>query len=159
LLIYSWVSILVIPASPALVQATRELQRRVYTSMSWGYRLAAVLYQVKFASDPEAFGRLALGVFLMLGVTGMPRAPLIPSASREIDRLPRGYGHDCGLASRALARRFFTDEGEGDDLLAVVGLKVLSEASLHRGLVRLVAERRAREPAYEVLRNGAARIR
>jgi DNA-directed RNA polymerase specialized sigma24 family protein len=102
--------------------------------MSWGYRLAAVLYQVKFASDPEGFGRLVYGMFLMLRVTGMPPTPLVPSTSREIDRLPRGYGHDFGLASRALARRFFTDEGEVDDLLSVVGLKVLSDTSLHRGL-------------------------
>lgn len=106
----------------------------VYSSLPWGYRVAALLFRIRFGSDPEGFGRLVYGIFLLHGVTGMPEASIVPKTTREIDRLPKGYGHDFGVAARNLARKFFTEDDQVDDLLAAVSLKVLSDSTLHRGI-------------------------
>ena len=120
----------------ALVDAAQALQRRVYATLPWGYRVAAFLFELRYASDPEAFGRLAYGVFLMNGVTGLPEAPFVPTNAKEIDKLPRGYGQEFGIAARNLARRFFADEDRVDELLASLSVALLSNATLHRGIAR-----------------------
>lgn len=102
--------------------------------MPWGCRVASLLFQLRFASDPESFGRLLYGVFLLQGVTDLPPTPVTPRNTREIDRLPKGYGREFGLAARTVARKFLSNESDVDELLSMVAIKALSDATLHRAI-------------------------
>ena len=137
-----------------LVEAAEALRSKVYSSLPWGYRLASLLLQVRVAADPQSFGRLVYGVFLLSGVRGMPPTPEVPTSTKEIDRLPRTYGLEFGTAAKALAARILTDEDQVDDLLSAVALKVLSEPTLRRAIAgKPIAE--AKSYIFKVISNQA----
>lgn len=97
-----------------LASRARALNRRIYASLPYGYRVANLLLKLAAGSE-EAFGRFVYAQFVELGVTDMPEVRGMPAESfkgrlkgpRGPDRLPRGYGHAFGKRAFNLARSKF----------------------------------------------------
>ncbi len=70
----------------------RDLNRRVYASLPWGFRVANVLVKLSYGLT-ETVGRIFYSLFLDSGVEDMP-----PGAEpgTKPDRLPSGYGRRFG---------------------------------------------------------------
>jgi len=89
-----------------LARRLRDLNREVYASMPWGYRLAQVL-TVLAGDSLDAFGRVIYAEFVRAVVRGMPHTEagkpafdLVQDVERKgADALPPGYGRP--FASRA----------------------------------------------------------
>lgn len=86
-----------------LIKWASDLQRRIYASLPWGYRLANFL--VRFSSSIlDAFGRVMYAEFIKHGVTDMPdiggqpavawKERLDKAGTRAGDMIPRGTGKD-----------------------------------------------------------------
>lgn len=124
-----------------LAQAARDLRSKVASSLPWGLRVARLLHQVRFATEPAEFGQAMYGLFLLYGVTGMPPAPFTPKNTREISRL-KGYGRDFGKRAYGAALHFFKNDSRTrsqnaltrddliQDVLSRVFLKLYSDPSL-----------------------------
>lgn len=74
------------------IATVETLNRRIYASLPWGYRVAQVLIKLSY-NLTETTGRVFYSLFLKSGVEGMP-----PGAEpgTKPERLPRGYGHAFG---------------------------------------------------------------
>lgn len=75
-----------------LLARVRDLNRRVYASLPWGFRVANVLIKLAFGLT-DTVGRVFYALFLEAGVEGMPPGPA-PGTPPE--RLPSGYGRRFG---------------------------------------------------------------
>lgn len=93
-----------------LVARTTKLNRQIFASMPWGYRVAHLF--VKLAMDTaEIFGRVAYAEFIKAGVQGLPDVNGRPAlelqekfkGSRAADRLPQGYGKRFGVKAWHIA--------------------------------------------------------
>lgn len=84
-----------------LARAASDLQRRIYASLPWGYRVAR--FFLRLASGTiDVFGRVVAAEFIKRGVQGMPdvagkpaeslREALLKKGTRAGDKLPRNYG-------------------------------------------------------------------
>jgi RNA polymerase sigma factor (sigma-70 family) len=81
----------------------RTLNRRIYASFPWGFRVANLLLKVA-SSYIETVGRVVLAEFIKAGVTGLPEIAGSPAAAfvekvqgpRGPDRLPKGVGLEFG---------------------------------------------------------------
>lgn len=130
---------------PRLAQAARDLRAKVAATLPWGQRVARVLHQVRFATEPAEFGQAMYGLFLLYGVIEMPPAPFIPKNTREITRL-KGYGREFGKRAFGTVFRFIKSDprvrGQGtitrddiiQDILSRVFLKLYSDTSLESKL-------------------------
>lgn len=135
---------------PRLIQAAQELRRTTYASLPWAYRLAHVLFELRFGGTSEDFGRTAYGLFLMYGVTGMPEAPFIPKNTREISRLPKTYGSAFGKRVEHVVRKFaHGNDADLEDLMAFMWSKLLTDNSLKS----LISEKPLKEAENIVLRS------
>ncbi len=76
----------------------RDLNRRVYASLPWGFRVANVILKLAY-SITETVGRVCYAEFLKANVEGMP-----PGAEpgTKPERLPPGYGQRFGERLYAL---------------------------------------------------------
>lgn len=130
---------------PRLAQAARDLRAKVAASLPWGLRVARLLHQVKFATEPAEFGQAMYGLFLLYGVTDMPPAPFMPKNTREISRL-KGYGREFGKKAYGAALRYFKNDSRTrsqsantredliQDVLSRVFLKLYSDTDLESKL-------------------------
>ncbi len=93
-----------------LVARTTKLNRQIFASMPWGYRIAHLL--IKLAMDTaEVLGRVAYAEFVKAGVVGLPDVNGRPAlelrekfqGSRAADRLPQGYGKGFGVKAWRIA--------------------------------------------------------
>lgn len=116
-----------------LITAAHELRREIYASLPWGFRVAELL--VKLAGHTDDFGRVAYGLFLMAGVTGMPtingHPPEVfePESVQDIPhRIPRGYGREFGAkVYRTLLKNFGGYVDIVEDIMSAGMLKVLNK--------------------------------
>ena len=120
-----------------LIQAATDLRRKVYNSLPWGFRVAHILRQVKFATEPSVFGQSIYGLFLLYGVENMPTPPAIPTSTRDFGKL-KGYGREFGAkafhyALKIFSRDRFKDE-KAQEVLSNTVLKLLSDSSLESKL-------------------------
>ena len=118
-----------------LIDATLQLRRKVYGSYPWGYRVGRLLFGIRYAAEPGAFGRLCYGLFSMHGVQGLPRTDVTPSSVKEIDKLPREYGREFGFKCRNWAAKYL--HGSDDDieeLLSIVAVRLLTSPSIPKAL-------------------------
>lgn len=67
----------------------QDLNRRIYASYPWGYRVAQLLVKLSF-SLTDTVGRVIYAWFLDAGVEGMPSGG---APGTKPERLPPGYGH------------------------------------------------------------------
>ena len=117
-------------AKTRLIEAATALQRTVYRALPWGLRLGHLLFHLRFGADARNFGQLAYGLFHLCGVNGLPRTPFVPATVREIDRLPDGYGSTFGEKAQRVARKYFSDADQVDEVLSLAVLKLISNKSL-----------------------------
>jgi DNA-directed RNA polymerase specialized sigma24 family protein len=84
-----------------LVEQARDLNRRIYASFPWGYRVAGLLIKLSYGIT-ETLGNSLYGVFIEQGVEGMPAidgepAELkLPKIKGHPERLPKNYGRPFG---------------------------------------------------------------
>jgi len=132
-----------------LLEAATTLRRTIYQSLPWGQRVGSLLFNLRFAADPASFGKFAYGMFWLLGIEGLPRTPVLPATIKDIDRLPRGYGHDFGIRAQAVARKYLHDDEDAvEEVLSVVALKLATSESIRRA----IADKRIRDAENYVLR-------
>jgi len=95
----------------SLLKSARELRRKIFASMPWGYRLAHLILVLANA-NAEGWGKLLYALFLQKGVKGMPdirgqdanewfeAQPDAIKKERNADKLsrklPSGYGSGFG---------------------------------------------------------------
>lgn len=78
---------------PLLVTA-RDLSRRIYASLPWGYRVAGLMLHLA-SNLTDIFGRAVYQEFIRAGVPDMP--PINgQTPSRDLKRVPPGYGKKFG---------------------------------------------------------------
>jgi hypothetical protein len=130
---------------PRLAQAARDLRAKVAASLPWGQRVARLLHQVRFATEPAEFGQAMYGLFLLYGVVDMPPAPFMPKNTREITRL-KGYGREFGKRAFGTVFRYIksdprvrgndtiTRDDLIQDVLSRVFLKLYSDTTLESKL-------------------------
>jgi len=75
-----------------LLARVRAFNRRVYSSLPWGFRVAQVLIKLS-SSLTETVGRVFYAIFLDAGVEGMPPGP---EPGTPAGKLPRDYGRRFG---------------------------------------------------------------
>lgn len=76
--------------------AVEALNRKIYASLPWGYRVAQLMLKLSF-SLTETLGRVVYTLFLNSGVQDMPPGAKPGSNGKfKPERLPRGYGLDFG---------------------------------------------------------------
>jgi len=88
--------------NPVLARA-RSLNRRIYASLPWGYRVAHLILRVA-SGYIDVFGRVVLAEFIKSGVEGLPPINGEPALAyqdkvqgpRGPDRLPKGSGKAFG---------------------------------------------------------------
>lgn len=117
-----------------LIQAAKDLHRKVHASLPWGMRLGHLLFNLRYAADPATFGKFAFGVMLMNGVEGLPRTSLVPATIREIDQLPRDYGLEFGNRAQGVARKYLHRDDDVDDVLSQAALKLISSRSAKKAI-------------------------
>jgi len=117
-----------------LIESVTALRRKVHASLPWGMRLGSLLFNLRYAADPATFGNVAYGVFLILGVEGLPRTSFVPNTIREIDRLPHGYGRDFGNRALGIARKYLAEDDDVEEVLSLVAMKLISNQSLKKSI-------------------------
>lgn len=86
-------------APPLELQARlQDLNRRIYASLPWGYRVAQLMLRLSY-SLTDTIGRVFYAMFLNAGVEGMPPGAA-PGTTPE--RLPPAYGRAFGQRVYAL---------------------------------------------------------
>jgi DNA-directed RNA polymerase specialized sigma24 family protein len=138
-----------------LIQASQDLRKIVYASLPWRVRLARALRQLKVGGTAEDFGRTAYGLFLLAGVTDMPETPFMPKNTREISRLPKGYGYDFGKSVEKLAlSKLNGNKSNAEDILASVWVKMLGDDRI-KNLISGKPLNEARNVIFAVVRNAS----
>lgn len=123
-----------ITAKARLIEAATELQRTTYRALPWGLRLGSLLFNIRFAADARSFGQLAYGLFHLFGVNGLPRTSFVPKTTREIDKLPDGYGAEFGQKARRIAQKYVSDTDQVDEVLSLAALKLISSSTFERSV-------------------------
>jgi RNA polymerase sigma factor (sigma-70 family) len=117
----------------------RDLNRSIYASMPWGYRVAGLL--VHLAADGlEAFGRTMYAEFVKAAVRGMPDAPhgkpafdLIQDVFRRgADALPPGYGRPFASRVYKIILVKFGDPEVVEEAMSAVMLRA-AQGKFHIG--------------------------
>lgn len=126
----------------ALLKAARDLQRRLWCSLPFGYRLAHLLCALS-SSALEAYGKAFYTAFLQKGVTGMPdifnkpaeqwfaeQPENIRDTPKLADKLPKDYGYDLANLVKKILLRKFGDPGLVDEALSGFYMRYLASGHL-----------------------------
>lgn len=101
--------------------AVDGLNRKIYASLPWGFRVAQVMVRLSY-SLTETVGRVFYSLFLRSGVEGMPAGP---QPGTKPERLPKGYGSEFG---KKLYAFILKKTGNPDKAETVIGEMMLSVA-------------------------------
>lgn len=142
-----------------LAQEASVLQRRIYASLPWGFRVAR--FFLRLASDTiDVFGRVVAAEFIKRGVEGMPeingqpaeafREKLVKAGSKAGDKLPRNYGRQFAQSAWNMNMSKIRNPEVIEDAMVTVVEKLLKNPHLIREGVLL---REAQAFVLKMVRN------
>lgn len=111
-----------------LVAKAKELGRRLYASLPWGYRVAGLMLHLA-SGVTDILGRVAYAAFIKAGVEGMPavrgEAPNAVQHSNP-DKLPSGYGKRFGEKVYAILLKKLRDPELVEEVMSQILIRISS---------------------------------
>lgn len=117
-----------------MLDLTSDLCRRVEASIHWETRLANLFFGLRVAvtSVPDGFGQVVMGIFSLLGITGMEPLENPPKNLRQLDNrhVPPAYGRQFGRKAIAWGVKRLKDNEQAQDFLVMFMGELHNKAKL-----------------------------